>query len=130
MWNRISQNHEEFAALSEFKVMKISSSNYKEFVSKEAAGQIAEDVKTISEAGVTNIWEWIKTVIMLRVLEEKGGVLLYHPDIYLTESLDWLNKLDTNPYINLGKRAKPAQFFAFYNPKQSLHIFEKIKNSG
>lgn len=52
------------------------------------------------------------------ILYEKGGVLL-QSGITLTENLDWIRTIRTNPYVNRGNRKAKPQVVGFFSPYYS-----------
>lgn len=47
-------------------------------------------------------------------LHENGGVLVEKKAL-LTEDFGWLRHINTNPFVNRGRRDSRAQYFAFFD---------------
>lgn len=48
------------------------------------------------------------------MLHENGGVLI-EKNLLLTEDFTWLREINTNPYVNRGRKDSKAQYVAFFD---------------
>ena len=59
-----------------------------------------------------------RLLVVLQILYHEGGVAMKE-DLLLTEALDWMSGIDSNPYVNRLNRTTPTEVIGFYDPRYS-----------
>lgn len=125
-----SRNHRYYARLSGYQVKYITDSNYRSFLPKTIFAKIdrllnifsrdvKERIKTTGRGQMTRDGLVVsRRIKALHVLWANGGIML-DQRLKLTESLDWVNEVDSNPYVNRLNRTYPTEVVGFYNFRSS-----------
>ena len=115
----LKHNHYHYAKQSGLEIRVITKDNYASYVDQWTTKTINDLLSVIKvEEPFTK-----KFVIMLHILADHGGLMMFNESLVAVEDFEWLYELHRNPYVNRGNRTGPNDVFAFFDPDYSEQQF-------